>query len=182
MRTYTVEGIVIKRQNIGEADKLITLFTETLGKITLLARGIRKSSSRRVGSLELFNQVKVSAARGRGELDTLTEVQVLNSFSPWRRFLGRITLAYQLCEIVDKLTPDRQPHPEIFTLLSLSLSQISNLKRDWQSKINGWKLQIVCELGYWPKDKEYVGEVDEFIEEIINRPLPSPDFLSRLKQ
>ena len=124
MRTYTVEGIVIKRQNIGEADKLITLFTETLGKITLLARGIRKSSSRRVGSLELFNQVKVSAARGRGELDTLTEVQVLNSFSPWRRFLGRITLAYQLCEIVDKLTPDRQPHPEIFTLLSLSLSQI----------------------------------------------------------
>ena len=84
MRTYTVEGIVIKRQNIGEADKLITLFTETLGKITLLARGIRKSSSRRVGSLELFNQVKVSAARGRGELDTLTEVQLLNSFSPWR--------------------------------------------------------------------------------------------------
>ena len=118
MPGYSSEGIVIKRQNFGEAGKIITLFTREKGKINLLAKGIRKTTSKRAGSLELFNRVKISAVKGRGELDTLTEVLLVENFARWRKYLGRITIAYQLCEVVDRLTPDRQPHPEIFEIRS----------------------------------------------------------------
>lgn len=181
MRSYSVEGIVIKRANLGEADKLVTLFTKTRGKLTLVARGVRKLTSRRAGSLELFNHIKVAVASGRGELDTLTEVQTLATFPAWRRSLGRITLAYQLAEAVDKLTPDHQPQPRIFEILSASLSQISRLGADWKPQIEGWLVEIIRELGYWPKNREFKGDINQYIEIISSRPFHSPQLLSRLK-
>lgn len=181
MNSYTSEGIVIKRSNLGEADKLITVFTKNHGKITLVAKGLRKLSSKRAGSMELFNQVRISAIKGKGELDTLAEVQTVNSFSSWRKHLGRVTLAYQLAEIVDKLTPDHHPHPEIYEILFLALSQISKLGADWEIQISNFKLQIVRELGFWPRHKEYYGNINQLIEEIANRPYHSPKLLNKLK-
>jgi len=179
--SYTDEGIVIKRSNIGEAGKLITIFSKNHGKITAIAKGLRKPTSKRAGLLELFNLVKFHAVQGRGELDTLTEVQLIDSFSSWRKHLGRVTLAYQLAEVIDKLTPDHQPHPEIFEILSGSLSQISKYGSDWSLKIKNLKLKILRELGYWPEDREFLEDIDTHIEQLINRPLHSPKLLSKLK-
>ena len=179
--SYSIEGIVIKRFNLGEADRLITLFTKNHGKVTVLAKSVRKPTSKRAGTLELFNHLKASVIKGRGELDTLAEVQILHSYPSWRKYLGRVTLAYQLAEIVDKLTPDREPHPEIFEILSLSLSQISLLGSDWELKMKNLKLKILVELGYWPKAREFIGEVDQFIEELINRPLHAHKILAKLR-
>ncbi len=181
MRSFTVEGVVIKRSNLGEADRIITLFTKSHGKIAVVARGVRKLTSRRAGSLELFNLVKAQVVAGRGELDTLAEVQVLETFKSWRKHLGRVNLAYQLCEAVDKLTADHQPHPQVFEILSLSLSQISHLNSDWKLKIEDWLLEILIDLGFWPADKEFAGDVTEFIEEISSRPYNSPKLLQKLK-
>ncbi|MEK7091012.1 MAG: DNA repair protein RecO [Patescibacteria group bacterium] len=181
MNSYSDVGIVLKRLNLGEADKLITFYTRHHGKVTAIARGLRKPTSKRAGSLELFNLVKSSFIKGKGELDTLAEVQILNSHSGWRKHLGRVNLAYQLAEVVDKLTPDHQPHPEIFAILKDSLSQISSLGSDWPLKIKNIKLKILVELGYWPQAKEFIGEVDEFIENLINRPLNSPKILDKLR-
>ena len=181
MRSYTTEGIVIKRSNFGEAGKLITLFTKDQGKVTLIARGLRKLSSKRAGSLELFNLVKFHAVQGKTSLDTLTEVQFLNSFPSWKKHLGRITLAYQLCEAIDKLTPDREPHPEIFAILKNSLFEIGKLKIDWKLKIEDWLIEISRELGYWPRDQKFSGDIYSFLETITSRPLHSPKLLNRLK-
>lgn len=181
MRSYTDEGIVIKRHNLGEADRLITLFSRSQGKLTLVARGVRRLTSKRAGSLELFSHIKFHAARGRGDLDTLTEVQPLNSFSSWRRHLGRVNLAYQLAETIDKLTPDRQPHPELLDLLKSHFLEIGNLKNDWKSKIEKWLIEIVRELGYWPKNMNFTGDIYNLIERTASRPLHSPKLLSKLK-
>ncbi len=181
MNSYSDVGIVLKRLNLGEADKLVTFYTQRHGKVTAIARGLRRPTSKRAGSLELFNIVKSSFIKGKGELDTLAEVQILESHSGWRKHLGRVNLAYQLAEVVDKLTPDHQPHPEIFKILKESLSQIGGFGSDWELKIKNSKLKILVELGYWPQAKEFIGEVDEFIENLINRPLNSPKLLNRLK-
>ncbi|KKU28427.1 MAG: repair protein RecO protein [Candidatus Amesbacteria bacterium GW2011_GWA2_47_11b] len=181
MNSYSDRGVVLKRSNLGEADKLITFYTKNHGKVAAVARGLRKPTSKRAGSLELFNEVKVSFIKGKGELDTLAEVQILETYSGWRKHLGRVNLAYQLVEVIDKLTPDHQPHQEIFEILRRSLSEIGNLKIDWKLKIENWKLQLLRELGYWPRTKDFTGEVDQFIESLINRPLNSPKLLNRLK-
>ena len=181
MRSYTDEGIVIKRHNFGEADKIISLYTKSHGKITLMARGVRKLSSKRAGSLDLFNQIKFHAVSGRGDMDTLTEVQLLTNFSGWKKHLGRVNIAYQLCELIDKLTADRQPHPEIYNLLSLSLSQISTLGVGWELKIVNCKLKILTELGYWHAGKKHDGDLNNLIESLSERPLHAHKILAKLK-
>ena len=98
MNSYSDVGIVLKRLKLGEADKLVTFYTQRHGKVTAIARGLRRPTSKRAGSLELFNIVKSSFIKGKGELDTLAEVQILESHSGWRKHLGRVNLAYQLAE------------------------------------------------------------------------------------
>jgi DNA repair protein RecO (recombination protein O) len=182
MHNYTVLGLVVKRTNFGEADKIITLFTHSRGKVAAMARGVRKISSKRGGSLELFNLIKASVHPGRGDFDTLGEVQVLDTFPAWRMHLGRVSMAFQLAEAIDKLTPDREAHPKIFELLCSNLSQISFLGSNWKITCDNWLVEIVQELGYWPKTKSFTGNIYEFIENITSRPLHSPAILKRLSR
>jgi len=181
MRSHNLEGIIIKRINVGEADKIITVFTRELGKISLKATGIRKLQSKRAGVLELFNHVKITAVHGRGNLDVLTEVDIQNTFSSWKHHLGRVNIAYQLAEVIDKLTPDGQPHPQVFEILNTAFLEINELDSNWNLKLETWILDIIKDLGYWPAEEIFTGDIYKFIEEIINRPLHSPGILKRLK-
>jgi DNA repair protein RecO (recombination protein O) len=180
MHPYTLEGIIIKRRNWGEADRIITLFSKEQGKVSLKAAGVRKISSRRAGSLELFNRVKISAVAGRANWDVLTEVAVLDTFTSWRKHLGRVNLAYQLCEVVDKMTPDNQPQPEVYDLLVTAFSSLGSLGENWESEIKNWILKILIILGYWPQGKKFTGDIYKFIEEVANHPLNSPEILKKL--
>jgi DNA repair protein RecO (recombination protein O) len=179
MRTYSVTGIVIKRTNFSESDRIVTLFTLEHGKVTVIAKGVRKLTSHRSGSLELFNHIRATIIQGRGQLDTLAEVDLLNSFSSWRHQLGRISVAYELAELVDKLTADRQILPSVYLLLTQSLEDISSLTTDWQSDLHNWTLELVRELGFWPKDKPFAGDLQQFISEISSHPLHAHNFLRR---
>ncbi len=180
MRSFTVEGVVIKRSNIGEADRLVTLFTRSEGKVIVIAKGIRKLKSKRAGSLELFNLVKAQIIPGKGQIDTLAEVQSLDTFRAFRKHLGRVTLAYQMCEAIDKLTPDRQPHPQVFNILVTALSQISHLGANWEEQIKFWLVEIVKDLGFYPKDQNFDGSIIDFVEEVSSRSYNSPKLLKRL--
>lgn len=181
MRSFTVEGIVLKRLDTGEADRVVTLFTRSHGKVTAIARGVRKITSRRAGSIELFNHVRAHIIQGKGSLDILGEVQLVNSFPDWRKAIGRVTLAFQLAEAIDKLTPDREVHPQLFHILSTSLTDISRLSSDWKRVTDDWLVQIVQELGYFPRREEFKGNIQEFIEDISSRPLHSLKLLTKLK-
>ncbi|MBU3957142.1 DNA repair protein RecO, partial [Patescibacteria group bacterium] len=122
-RTYKTEGIILKRINYGEADRILTIYTKHYGKIRALAKGVRRITSRRGGNVELFNQAVLFLNKGKN-LDLLTEAQVVNSFKSWRRDLKKVTVAYYFCELVDKLTPEEQPNQAVFQLLSRYLGKI----------------------------------------------------------
>lgn len=181
MRSYHVEGIVIKRSNSGEADRFITLFTKEKGKLTLKAKGVRRITSRRAGSLELFNVVRVAVVQGKGDVDVITELTVVDTFSEWRKFLGRVTLAYQLAEILDKLTAEWEPHPEVYAIMENSLSQLGSLGNEWKNTFDSWLVEIIRRLGYWPEDKPFTGDVQKYIETLSERPIHSRKFLDKLR-
>ncbi len=181
MHGTAFEGIILKRTNIRDSDKILTLFTRDRGKIALLAKSIRKSTSRRTGTLELFNRIQGYAVPGKNQLEILTEVQLIDSYSHWRPHLGRITMAYQLCEAIDKLTADNQPHPSLYTTLLKYMGSIGFLGEDWQRQTNTWLLDIIQELGFWPAGKVFTGSIIDYIEDISNSRLYSPRLLSRLR-
>lgn len=172
-RTYKTEGIVLKRKNFGEADKLLTIYTKHYGKIRVIGKGIRKTTSRKAGSLELFNHSRLFLAKGRN-LDIITETATINAYRGWRKNLTKVGVAYYFCELVDKLTPDGQPNRTVFELLKDYLGKISDA--DLPALSRSFEEHLLDELGFGvPAEiKRKPGTLKTYIESITERQINSP--------
>lgn len=182
MNTYKTEGIVLKRINYGEADKIVTLYSKHYGKITCLAKGMRRLTSRKRGNLEIFNKVVFIACKGKG-IDIITETESIESFSALRKDLKKIACAYQLCEMVDKLTAEGSEQSEVYEMLSEYLKKLCWIKPENSSFFLGsFGLNLLKILGFWPHDKPVPKNfrVSSFIEETIEKELKSKKFLAKV--
>lgn len=141
-------GVVLKQIPLGEADRLVTLFTANHGKIRAIARGVRRPRSRMSGHLEPLVYCQVMVARGR-TMDTISGVETLESFADLRRDLEGTTRALVCIEQVDALTPEGQPN---YPILILLLETLRHLERGEQDKlISYFNLQLLQHLGYMPE-------------------------------
>jgi DNA repair protein RecO (recombination protein O) len=182
MNSYKTEGVVLKRINFGEADRLVTIFTKHYGKVTGLAKGVRKLSSRKRGALEIFNQVIFFAAKGRG-MEIITEAEALSTFSGWRKDLKKVAVAYEFCEMVDKLTAEETEQEEVYELLVTALKGLETAGREkLPGLIEDFGGSLLKLLGFWPKGKPFPPHfcVSLFIEEIIEKELKSKRFFKRV--
>lgn len=189
MKTYKTEGIILKRSDFGEADRILTIFTKHYGKMRVIAKGVRKTTSRKGPSLELFNHVRIFVARGKN-LDIVTEAEVINSFSKFRKNLKKVALAYQACELVDKLTAERAESREVFELLKDYLSQLTCYQLSAISN-QQFALALLEFLGFWPKDESALNpsglgsltrrvDIENYIESLIEKKLKSKKFLNQV--
>src|ERR687893_725854 len=121
---YKDEGIVLKTIKLGEADRIITLFTRDSGKLRAVAKGIRKTKSRFGGRLEPFTRAALIVYRGRN-LDTITSADILTSFRVVREDYARLTAAATLAEIVEKITPEDERSFSVFALLNGGLEALT---------------------------------------------------------
>ncbi len=172
MRSYTAEGIVLKRKNLGEADRLITLFTKKYGKIKVLAKGVRKIKSRRGPNIELFNRVEISVHQGR-TFDLLSEAEVIDTFSQIRKNLDLVGLAFHVCEVVDSLCPEHQAHPRVYDLMLGVLNELAN------GPVQLFEKNLLEELGYLPKDSMRQINTTSYIENILERKLKTRRIVSK---
>src|SRR5579883_1179536 len=115
MKTFVVEGVVLKRRNVGEADRILTIFTRTHGKLTVKAVGVRKIASKRSSHIELLNRVSIGLYKGKG-MPVVTEATAIESFPQIKEDLTKIGFAYHLCELVDGLCPEGQENSTVFAL------------------------------------------------------------------
>jgi DNA repair protein RecO (recombination protein O) len=127
MPVYKAEAIVLRRTNLGEADRIVTLFCRDQGKVAAVAKGARRQQSRLSGRLELFSHVRVLLAVGR-TLDVISQVEVVHTHSLLRGDLDRLGFAAFAVELTDRATADREPAPEIFESLcgALELMQAAD--------------------------------------------------------
>jgi len=178
-RTYKTEGIILKRTNFGEADRILTIYTKHYGKIRAIAKGVRKITSRKGGNVEAFNHVSLFLARGRN-LDIVTEAEVIESFKSWRKDLKKVGLAFYFCELVDKLTPDGQASRVVFELLQESLGKID--KESLPELARSFEERLLEELGFGVPEalKRRPDSLKGYIESIIEKKINSPKILRRL--
>lgn len=170
LRSYASEAIVIKRRNYKEADRIISLYTSNFGKVSVLAKGVRKPKSKKRGGLEVFSHIKFSAGKAKF-LDIITEVEVINLYSKIRKDLKKAALGYYLIETLDKLTQEEEKNYILFKYLRDYLSRLEN-----ENHLRKMKEEFVCnvltELGFWPVDKKMYDH-DRILEEIIEREICS---------
>ena len=174
MATYKTEGVILKRLNYGEADRILTIYTKYRGKIRAIAKGVRKITSRKGGNVELFNHCVLFLAEGRN-LDIVTEAQVVNSFSRLSDDLEKTATGFYLVELIDQLTPDGQVNRQVFDLLVQALSDLGTTNYELRTIIHDFEIDLLKLLGFW-SDKVDIKNVKGYIEEIIERELKSPKF------
>mgnify|MGYP000900450868 CR=1 FL=1 len=124
MALYRDRGVVLRRWKLGEADRILAIYTEEHGKVRAVAKGIRKPTSRFGGRLEPISHVSLQLYRGR-DLDTITQVETIDHFREVHDSLAKATRAVSVLEAVDQLTPDRSPDAGLYTMLVGALRAVA---------------------------------------------------------
>jgi DNA repair protein RecO (recombination protein O) len=122
-RTYRAEAIVLRTVDLGEADRILVLFTRHFGKVHVVAKGIRRTTSRMAGHAEPLTHATYQLARGR-ELDVLTGAEARAIYPALREDLGRIAAGWYCAELIDRFTVERAPGPPLFDLLETALRHL----------------------------------------------------------
>lgn len=129
MPVYKAEAIILHRRALGEADRVITLYTREHGKLSAVARAVRKTTSRLAGRLEPFTHARLLLARGR-TLDVIAQVEVLEGMAPLRADLRRFGQAALVAELLEAAVPEREPHADLFRLLLRTLDLVARADPD----------------------------------------------------
>ncbi len=107
MNQKLTKAIVLSRINYGEADRIITVLTPDSGKLTLIAKGVRKSTSKLAGGIELFSESEIGYIEGRsGGMGTLTTSRLIKYYDNIVKNLDRTTQGYEYIRLLNKITED----------------------------------------------------------------------------
>lgn len=148
-RLYRTRAIVLRRQDLGEADRILTLLTAEHGKRRVVAKGARRTASKIAGHLEPFSAARLLLARTRG-LDIVSQAESIEPFPHLRTREIAIATAGYLAELVDRLLPDEEPHEDSWELLFASLRLLDE-GRDPTIVARVFELGLVGQLGYRPE-------------------------------
>jgi DNA repair protein RecO (recombination protein O) len=148
-RLYRTDAIILRRTDFGEADRLLTVFTPEMGKLRLLAKGVRKTTSRKAGHVELFMLTDMLVAQGR-TWDIISQAEVVESYRGLREDLDKASQAYYLAELLDRFAEEHDPNAPLFELLALTLARLSH-ENDPFVALRYFELHLLTLTGFQPQ-------------------------------
>jgi len=154
-KVYKTQAIVLKRINLGEADKILTLYTPNLGKLSAIAKGVRRPKSKMGGHLELLTHCSLMLARGQN-LDIITQSETISSFLPLRDDLWRSSLALYTTELVAQFTAEHVENYPIYKLLLDTLHHLCETNNG-ELTMRYFELNLLAYLGYKPELNRCLG-------------------------
>ena len=125
---FETKAVVIKHIPLGEADRLVTFFSEKFGKVRAIARGVRRYKSKMSGHLDTLNLVVISVGKGKG-IDVITDVDTLDDYSKIKGNLKNISLATYLSELVESVSMEESPNEELFDVFVSTLNKLPDLDK-----------------------------------------------------
>lgn len=148
MALYRDEGVVLRTWKLGEADRIVVIFTKGRGKVRTVAKGVRKTKSRFGARLEPTSHVALQLYEGR-ELDIVTQAESVDHLGTLREDLDRLTRASAMLEAVDTMTEDRHPDPRLFAMLVGALRTLA--RGDHPLVVPGFFLKLLAHEGFQPR-------------------------------
>ncbi len=140
---------MLKRIDLGEADKILTIYTPTTGKLRAVAKGVRRPGSRLGGHVDEFAYADMLLARGR-DLDVVTQSQTLDSFRPVREELRRASYGYYVAELVDSFNEERSENEPLFDLL-VACFRLFGSEAELSTVARFFELHMLALIGYRPE-------------------------------
>jgi len=148
--TYTDEGIVLRRIDYGETDRILTVLTREHGKIGVMARGVRRPQSRLASRTDLFVRSRMQLAKGRGQLDVLVQAEPMSHRSSSTD--PRCAACAALCaELSDRVLETNHADDEIYTLVAAAMTDCTEPGRDPRAAMVWFARRMIDRLGYAPQ-------------------------------
>jgi DNA repair protein RecO (recombination protein O) len=125
-RAYSTEAVVLRSIRLGEADRVLHLYTEAHGRVGAVAKGVRKTKSRFGARLEPLSHVELVLHRGRGELQTVTAAQLVRSHHDAREDYYRFSVGMIGAEAMLRLFSEEEGNERAFTALTRFLDLLDD--------------------------------------------------------
>lgn len=148
-RSLRVEAVVLRHSDWGEADRMLTIFTRELGKLRVVAKGVRRMRSRKAGHLEPFTRVALMLARGR-DLWIVTQAETVDAYLPLRDDLERTAYAAYVAELLDRFTYEEGENASLYRLFVEALGRVST-QEDLVPSIRYYEVRLLDLLGFRPE-------------------------------
>lgn len=142
-----LEGVVLTRRSFQDAHRIITFYTNDFGKVTCIAKGVKKPKSRKAGHLEPGTYCNLFLAKGRN-LDILTEVETKKAFGLDNLATEAANEVYHLLELTNSLTEPNQKNQEVFNLL-VEFLEIIGTEPNKNLALAAFKIKLLSLLGFF---------------------------------
>lgn len=149
MALYKAEGLLLRTYDLGEADKILVLYTRERGKVSCVARGARRAKSRFLAVSQLFSHSRFLIYQGRSSLHTVRQAELINSFRSLREDLVRVAHASYASELLDHFVAEWEPQADLFRLLLETMTLLSGAS-DLDLTLRWYELRLMDVLGYRP--------------------------------
>jgi DNA repair protein RecO (recombination protein O) len=153
-RAYKTRAIVLRARNLGEADKIYTLFSEERGKIGAVGKGVRRATSRLAGKLEFMSEATLTMHRGRN-LDVITSAEIRRAH--WAAIVdpAGFATAHVIAELIDGFCETDYAMPEIYSLLCGVLQALAG-SNEPALVVPRFELRLLGALGLAPESESCI--------------------------
>ena len=148
-RSYRTQAVIIKQFKLGEADKVLTIYTPEFGKLRAVAKGACRPGSKLGGNVEPLTHSSMMLARGRN-LDIVTQSQTVDVFPELKSDLWGMACGLYVLDLVDCFTVENNENRPVFELLLSALKWLGQ-SGDKEIVLRYFELQLLGYLGYRPE-------------------------------
>jgi DNA repair protein RecO (recombination protein O) len=149
MRQFRTKGIILRRTNYAEADRIISFLTPDHGKVKAIAKGVRKTKSKLAGGIEFFSISDISFIPGRREISTVVSTRLIKHYGRIVKDLDRTNIAFALIKRLDKAT-EESPETAYFDLLQSAFEALDDFDIDLQLIELWFNAQLLRLAGHTP--------------------------------
>jgi DNA repair protein RecO (recombination protein O) len=146
------DAVVLRSMRYGEADRILHLYTPDRGRVSAIAKGVRRAKSRFGGRLEPYFRLRLVLYQGRSELLTVTSAETLDGHPRLREHGAALDCASRACDAVGRLFGDGEPHCGVYNLLANQLALLdADPARATRANALAFRLKLLLAAGFAPQ-------------------------------
>ena len=146
------EAVVLRSMRYGEADRILHLYTPERGRLSAIAKGVRRAKTRFGGRLEPCFRLQMVLHEGRSDLLTVTSAETVAGHARLREHAGALDGAARACDAVGRLFADGEPHRGVFNLLCNQLALLdAQPERATRGNALAFRLKLLLAAGFAPQ-------------------------------
>ena len=160
MGTIKMSGIIISESNLGDYDKMLTMLTPGLGKISCVAKGARRPKSALLAGTQLFCFGEYLMYKGANTYN-INSCETIEVFYNLRTDLDKLNTAIEITKIIRNVTDENENCYKVLQLYLNTLYTLSETDKNLELVDSIFKLKILCLLGFAPRINECVNCKDK---------------------